>query len=67
MKGETVVRVTLWLLWSLWTLACIVLVLGALANYLASRTQTLPLVLQPGATAEITVYPHPSPRAGDTD
>jgi hypothetical protein len=56
MKGETVVRVTLWLLWSLWTLACIVLVLGALANYLASRTQTLPLVLQPGATAEITVY-----------
>ncbi len=56
MKGETVARVTLWLLWSLWTLACIVLVLGALANYLASRTQTLPLVLQPGATAEITVY-----------
>jgi len=56
MKGETVARVILWLLWSLWTLACIVLVLGALANYLASRTQTLPLVLQPGATAEITVY-----------
>ncbi len=56
MKGETVARVTLWLLWTLWTLACIVLVLGALANYLASRTQSLPLVLQPGATAEITVY-----------
>lgn len=56
MKGETVARVTLWLLWTLWTLACIVLVLGALANYLASRTQSLPLMLQPGATAEITVY-----------
>ncbi len=56
MKGETVARVTLWLLWSLWALACIVLVLGAAANHLASRTQTLPLVLQPGATAEITVY-----------
>ena len=56
MKGEKVARVTLWLLWTLWTLACIVLVLGSLANYLASRTQTLPLVLQPGATAEITVY-----------
>ncbi|MFL4599665.1 hypothetical protein ACJ6WI_20625 [Stenotrophomonas maltophilia] len=56
MKGETVARVALWLLWSLWALACIVLLLGAAANYLASRTQTLPLVLQPGATAEITVY-----------
>lgn len=56
MKGEAVARVTLWLLWSQWTLACIVLVLGVLANYLTSRTQTLPLVLQPGAAAEITVY-----------
>ncbi|KAF1016056.1 MAG: hypothetical protein GAK31_01540 [Stenotrophomonas maltophilia] len=56
MKGETVARVALWLLWSLWTLACIVLVLGALANHLASRTQTLPLVLQPGATSQVTVY-----------
>jgi len=56
MKGETVARVTLWLLWSLWTLACLVLLLGAAANHLASRTQTLPFVLRPGATAEITVY-----------
>jgi len=56
MKGETVARLTLWLLWSLWTLACLVLLLGAAANHLASRTQTLPLVLQPGATAQITVY-----------
>jgi len=56
MKGETVARVTLWVLWSLWALACIVLVLGAAANHLASRTQTLPLVLQPGATAKVTVY-----------
>lgn len=56
MKGETVARVALWLLWSLWALACIVLLLGAVANHLASRTQTLPLVLQPGASAEITVY-----------
>ncbi|PZS98427.1 hypothetical protein [Stenotrophomonas maltophilia] len=56
MKGETVVRVTLWVLWSLWGIACLVLVLGAAANTLASRTQTVPLVLSPGATAQITVY-----------
>ncbi|HDS0949383.1 TPA: hypothetical protein QDZ34_001658 [Stenotrophomonas maltophilia] len=56
MKGVTVARVTLWVLWCLWTLASLVLVLGAAANYLASRTQTLPLVLTPGATAEVTVY-----------
>jgi hypothetical protein len=36
-------------------IACLVLVLGA-ANALASRTQTVPLVLRPGATAQITVY-----------
>ena len=56
MKGETVVRVTLWVLWSLWVIACAVLALGAIANHLASRTQTLPLLLSPGATAEVTVY-----------
>ena len=56
MKGETVVRVTLWVLWSLWVIACAVLALGANANHLASRTQTLPLLLSPGATAEVTVY-----------
>ena len=56
MKGETVVRVTLWVLWSLWGIACVVLALGAIANHLASRTQTLPLLLSPGATAEVTVY-----------
>ncbi|HGM7321927.1 TPA: hypothetical protein ACKQCD_003085 [Stenotrophomonas maltophilia] len=56
MKGETVVRITLWVLWSLWALACVVLVLGAIANHMASRTQVLPLVLNPGTTAEITVY-----------
>lgn len=56
MKGETVVRVTLWVLWSLWIIACAVLALGAIANHLASRTQTLPLLLSPGATAEVTVY-----------
>ncbi|HIE0127648.1 hypothetical protein [Stenotrophomonas maltophilia] len=56
MKGETVVRVTLWVLWSLWGIACLVLVLGAAANTLASRTQTVPLALSPGATAQITVY-----------
>lgn len=56
MKGETVVRITLWVLWSLWGIACLVLVLGAAANTLASRTQTVPLVLSPGATAQITVY-----------
>jgi len=55
-KGETVVRVTLWVLWSLWVIACAVLALGAIANHLASRTQTLPLLLSPGATAEVTVY-----------
>jgi len=55
-KGETVVRVTLWVLWSLWGIACAVLALGAIANHLASRTQTLPLLLSPGATAEVTVY-----------
>jgi hypothetical protein len=54
-KGETVVRITLWVLWSLWGIACLVLVLGAAANT-ASRTQTVPLVLSPGATAQITVY-----------
>jgi hypothetical protein len=32
------------------------LLLGAAANALASRTQTVPLVLSPGATAQITVY-----------
>ncbi|WP_439449688.1 hypothetical protein [Stenotrophomonas sp. ATs4] len=56
MKGETVVRITLWVLWSLWGIACVVLALGAIANHLASRTQTLPLLLSPGATAEVTVY-----------
>ncbi|EMT5436406.1 hypothetical protein WMR10_001969 [Stenotrophomonas maltophilia] len=56
MKGETVVRVTLWVLRSLWGIACAVLALGAIANHLASRTQTLPLLLSPGATAEVTVY-----------
>ncbi len=56
MKGETVVRITLWVLWSLWGIACVVLALGAIANQLASRTQTLPLLLSPGATAEVTVY-----------
>lgn len=56
MKGETVARITLWVLWSLWALACVVLVLGAIANHMASRTQVLPLVLNPGTTAEITVY-----------
>lgn len=56
MKGETVVRITLWVLWSLWGIACLVLVLGAAANTLASRTQTVPLVLSPGATAQIIVY-----------
>jgi len=55
-KGETVVRVTLLVLWSLWVIACAVLALGAIANHLASRTQTLPLLLSPGATAEVTVY-----------
>ncbi len=55
-KGETVVRITLWVLWSLWGVACVVLALGAIANHLASRTQTLPLLLSPGATAEVTVY-----------
>ncbi len=49
-------RITLWVLWSLWGIACLVLVLGAAANTLASRTQTVPLVLSPGATAQITVY-----------
>ena len=56
MKGETVVRIALWVLWSLWGIACMVLALGAAANALASRTQTVPLVLSPGATAQITVY-----------
>lgn len=56
MKGTTVIRVTLWVLWSLWGIACLVLVLGAAANTLASRTQTVPLVLSPGATAQFTVY-----------
>ncbi|BBO52682.1 MULTISPECIES: hypothetical protein [Stenotrophomonas] len=56
MKGVTVVRITLWVLWSLWGIACLVLLLGAAANTLASRTQTVPLVLSPGATAQITVY-----------
>lgn len=56
MKGETVVRITLWVLWSLWGVACVALALGAIANHLASRTQTLPLLLSPGATAEVTVY-----------
>ncbi len=55
-KGGTVVRVTLWVSWSLWCMAGLVLVLGAAANALASRTQTVPLVLRPGATAQITVY-----------
>jgi len=55
-KGETVARITLWVLWSLWGLACLVLLLGAVANHLASRTQTLPLRLQPGASAQVTVY-----------
>lgn len=56
MKGETVVRIILWVLWSLWGIACVVLALGAAANALASRTQTVPLALNPGATAELTVY-----------
>lgn len=56
MKGVTVVRITLWVLWSLWGVACALLLLGAIANHLASRTQTLPLLLSPGATAEVTVY-----------
>lgn len=56
MKGETIVRITLWVLWSLWGIACLVLVLGATANALASRTQTVPLVLSLGATAQIAVY-----------
>ncbi|MGG2101892.1 hypothetical protein [Stenotrophomonas sp. NRRL B-14846] len=56
MKGVTVARITLWVLWSLWGIACLVLLLGAAANALASRTQTMPLVLSPGATAQITVY-----------
>ena len=43
-------------LWSLWGIACLVLLLGAAANSLASRTQTVPLVLSPGATAQFTVY-----------
>nr|WP_278252444.1 hypothetical protein [Stenotrophomonas maltophilia] len=46
----------MWVLWSLWVIACAVLALGAIANHLASRTQTLPLLLSPGATAEVTVY-----------
>ena len=50
------IRVTLWVLWSLWGIACLVLLLGAAANSLASRTQTVPLVLSPGATAQFTVY-----------
>lgn len=50
------VRITLWVLWSLWGIACVVLALGAAANALASRTQTVPLALNPGATAELTVY-----------
>ncbi|WP_142806543.1 hypothetical protein [Stenotrophomonas maltophilia] len=56
MKGMTVIRITLWVFWSLWGIACLVLVLGAAANTLASRTQTVPLVLTPGATAQFTVY-----------
>lgn len=62
MKGETIVRITLCVLWSLWGIACLVLVLvlvlvlGAAANTLASRTQTVPLALSPGASAQITVY-----------
>ncbi len=52
----TVIRITLWVFWSLWGIACLVLVLGAAANTLASRTQTVPLVLTPGATAQFTVY-----------
>lgn len=55
-KGGTVVRIVLWVFWSLWGIACVVLALGAIANHLASRTQTLPLQLSPGATAEVTVY-----------
>lgn len=55
-KGKTVVRVTLWGLWSLWGIACLALLLGAAANALASRTQTVPLAMSPGATAQITVY-----------
>ncbi|MBN5127861.1 hypothetical protein JY452_17880 [Stenotrophomonas maltophilia] len=56
MKGAMAIRVTLWVLWSLWGIACLVLLLGAAANSLASRTQTVPLVLSPGATAQFTVY-----------
>ncbi|MCR8714623.1 hypothetical protein [Stenotrophomonas indicatrix] len=55
-KGTRVLRITLWVFWGLWAVACVVLALGAVANHLASRTQTLPLVLSPGASAEITVY-----------
>jgi len=56
LKGAMAIRVTLWVLWSLWGIACLVLLLGAAANSLASRTQTVPLVLSPGATAQFTVY-----------
>lgn len=55
-KGTRVLRITLWVFWGLWTAACVVLAVGAVANHLASRTQTLPLVLSPGASAEIVVY-----------
>ncbi|TDB33008.1 hypothetical protein TEP_04675 [Stenotrophomonas sp. TEPEL] len=55
-KGTRVLRITLWVFWGLWAVACVVLAVGAVANHLASRTQTLPLVLSPGASAEITVY-----------
>ncbi|PTS73617.1 hypothetical protein DBR20_15600, partial [Stenotrophomonas sp. HMWF023] len=56
MKGTRVLRITLWVFWGLWAAACVVLTVGAVANHLASRTQTLPLVLSPGASAEIAVY-----------
>ncbi|HIE5096762.1 TPA: hypothetical protein ACXNC8_002806 [Stenotrophomonas maltophilia] len=56
MKGRTLIWGVLWALWSLWGLACLVLALGALGNHLASRTQTLPLALSPGASAELSVY-----------
>ena len=55
-KGTRVLRITLWVFWGLWAAACVVLAVGAVANHLASRTQTLPLVLSPGASAEIAVY-----------
>lgn len=55
-KGPKILRVVLWVCWTLWGLACAVLLVGASANYLASRTQALPLVLIPGETAEVTVY-----------